>query len=214
MIEYRASKISENIPSANDWRSARPITLVDARNGGSIDRPCEARILWNELGLFVRFECRDNHIWGTYKNDDDPIYTEEVVEIFVAKGDETPKEYFEFQFSPNGVKFDAKIQNPTGNRRDDGFRVDVGWNCEGLDFDQELETNEANQSYKSGKWITNVKIPAKLLGGLSDGDFVRANLFRIDGWPKQESFQSWVPTECDPADFHVPEKFGRITLAS
>lgn len=211
-MNYIVKKIVGESPSADDWAIAGPIELVDSASGEFVANKCTAKMLWGSEGLFVQFNCRDEHIWGTYENDDDPIYNEEVVEIFIAKGAETPKEYFEFQFSPRGVKFDAKIKNPTGDRKGDGFNVNVEWNCEGLELHQEFDIEESNSEVKSGKWKTTVMIPARTFGKINRGDKFRANLFRIDGWPSQNSFQSWMPTMKDPADFHVPDKFAEIEL--
>lgn len=211
-MDYRVLRFKGDSPTEHDWLESDPVRLVDATNGGEIEDFCEARILWNDKNLFVRFDCIDRHIWGTHTQDDDPIYNEEVVELFIAKGESTPKEYFEFQFSPNGVKFDAKISNPTGDRNDDGFVVDKSWDCENLEFSQRFEIDQANENFKSGRWVTYVQIPAEMFGGAKEGDTFRANLFRIDGWPEQESFQSWMPTMKSPADFHVPSVFGKLSL--
>jgi len=38
------------------------------------------------------------------------------------------------------------------------------------------------------------------------------NLYRVDGYPKQNGYQALFPTFCNPADFHVPTKFGIMWL--
>lgn len=199
----------------DNWSDIEPIELVDSTNGSEIkEGKAQAKMMWSEKGLYIYYDVFDNHIWGSYKENDDPIYNEEVVEIFVGEGKETPKIYFEFQFSPKGVKFDAKIANPTGNRTDSGFIVDIGWDCKHLEYAQRVIKDEEREGYDRGRWITEVFIPWQDLGfEVKTGDYLRANLFRIDGYPKQNSFQSWVPTMEDPANFHVPDKFGLLELA-
>ena len=197
------------------WEKTEGLILRDAMNGGEIkENQAKVKTLWSDEGLFVLWVADDEHIWGTYRKDDEPIYNEEVVEIFIAAGAKVPKKYFEFQFSPHGVKFDAKISNPTGSRHDEGFRVDVGWSCNGLKFAQKIDAKRKTQDFQVGRWITEAFIPWRSIGakGVGAGSILRANLFRIDGYPKQESFQAWIPTLKDPPDFHMPEKFGYIKL--
>jgi len=218
------------------WRKIKEIVFRDAVTGKTIEKnQAKAKMLWSDEGLFLLWIVEDGHIWGTYRKDDDPIYKEEVVEIFIGAGKDVPKDYFEFQFSPLGVKFDAKISNPTGSRHDKEFEVDVGWNCEGLKFVQKTisrrhpelppATPERSDGGRgdsgsihtesillAGRWITEAFIPWQSIGvkSVKSGDIFRANLFRIDGYPKQNSFQAWQPTFQDPPNFHVPEKFGYI----
>lgn len=226
------------------WKKAEEVILRDAVTGEEIKKyQAHAKMLWSDKGLFVLWQVDDEHIWGTYKKDDDPIYNEEVVEIFIGVGKIDAKKYFEFQFSPLGVKFDAKITNPTGNRHDKEFKVDIEWDCRGLKhvcvISSEVERSQnksapllrqgyggltgspstfakatVDKSARSGKWTTEAFIPWQSIGvkKAKSGDVFRANLFRIDGYPKQNSFQSWQPTLENPANFHVPKKFGYIIL--
>jgi len=207
------------------WQKAQEVVFSDTVTGNSISKnQAKAKMMWSDEGLFILWQVEDEHIWGTFENDDDPIYDEEVVEIFIAKGENIPNNYFEFQFSPLGVKFDAKIKNPTGDRHDSGFNVDIGWNCESLKFiqhcypERRLAKGETSRKTTSrpfpGTWVTEAFIPWKSLNveNAKKGDIFRANLFRIDGYPKQNSFQAWQPTLLDPPNFHVPSKFGFLEL--
>lgn len=194
----------------NVWKSAPKAELVDSIDGKKMRTKASVKTCWSKKGLYFLFEVYDEHIWGTYKNDDDPIYNEEAVEMFLAP--KNLQEYFEIQFSPRGVKYDAKVLNPTGSRHDKSFSVDVLWNCAGLEFAQRLEIQKDFGRYKAGKWFTEIFIPFKSIGNFEPPKSIRANFFRIDGYPKQNSFQSWSPTFKDPPDFHIPEKFGIIWL--
>src|SRR5262245_3506997 len=76
------------------------------------------RICYDQDALYVRFDCQDRDIWGTYMRRDASIYDEEVVEVFIAPGSAAPARYYEFEVSPNGVLLDALIDNPTSRRAD------------------------------------------------------------------------------------------------
>ena len=63
------------------------------------------RLAWDERALHVRFDCADRDAWGTYRERDDPLYEEEVVEVFLAPGEADPRRYVELEVSPAGVLF-------------------------------------------------------------------------------------------------------------
>lgn len=196
------------------WHDIKANLLVDTISAKPIEKKAKFKLLWSEKGFFIFFEVRDDHIWGTMKNDDDPIYEEEVVECFLGKGSRVPTEYYEFQFSPNKIKFDAKIRNPTGNRYDLGFKTEVSWDAPNLRFCQDIKLADLhNKKYKPGIWFTEVFIPWSDLGwNIGEGSEIRGNFFRIDGYPKQSSFQAWQPTFEDPPNFHIPKRFGLLKL--
>lgn len=198
---------------SNNWESASWLELKDVTSGAIVGKKAKAKILWSEQYLYVLFDVEDDHIWGTYRNNDDPICDEEVVEVFIAFGDQVPQSYLELQFSPNGVKFDAKVENPTGSRHDKGFEVDKSWDSN-LIFKQQINAKEDYGTYKAGRWLTQVKIPSVEIGAdeLKSGDKLRGNLFRIDGYPKQNSFQTLEPNKESIPNFHTPKKFATFEL--
>lgn len=197
----------------NAWDIPSWLELKDVTSGNTVEKKAKAKLLWSEHFLYVLFDVDDDHIWGTYQNDDDPIYNEEVVEVFIANGDQIPQNYLEIQFSPNGVKFDAKVKNPTGSRHDSGFDFDVSWNSN-LTFRQKINVQEDHGQYKSGRWCTQIKIPSVEFGAseLKMGDRLKGNLFRIDGFPKQNSFQALVPNMEPIPNFHTPKIFATFEL--
>lgn len=195
------------------WDKTLAYELKDVTNGMNIVKKAKAKMLWSEEHLYVLFDVEDDHIWGTYQNNDDPIYEEEAVEVFIAYGEAIPKEYLELQFSPRGVKFDGKISNPTGSRHDSSFKVDVSWDSN-LSFKQKITSTGDFGKYQTGRWVTQVKIPLSELGvsGLKAGDRLRGNLFRIDGYPEQNSFQALAVNNETPPNFHTPSHFAIFEL--
>jgi hypothetical protein len=215
----KIKKIDDFSVSSGNFREAlagvEELILRDTVSGLPIEKnQAKAKLAWSQKGLYLYFDVEDEHIWGTRTEDDDSIFEEEVVEMFVAKGDDVPKRYFEFQFSPKGVKFDAKIYNPTGNRQTGQFDVDIPWNAEGLKFRQVVSPDSKEMVFP-GKWETIIFLPWSDIEAqpAKTGDKFRLNLFRIDGYPVQNSFQALLPTMKNPADFHVPEKFAHVELA-
>lgn len=180
-----------------------PFTLADG--SGPAGQQTVARVCYDSQTLYARFDCDDRDIWGTYTRRDEPIYDEEVVELFLSPGEADPVRYFEFEVSPNGVLLDAAVYNPTGQRAE--LEVDFSWNCPGLRW-------QAVRDDAAGHWWALLAIPWAAVGASDKLPVVwRANFYRIerprDAGPE---FSCWSPTMTDPADFHKPAYFGLLKL--
>ena len=127
-----APRAPENWPGSADlaawsWDFAATLPpLILADGSGPALQQTETRICYSSEALYVRFDCTDNDIWGTFTQRDDAIYDEEVVEVFIGAGDATPVDYYEFEISPNGVLLDLTVHNPSGERAD--MTTDFAWN--------------------------------------------------------------------------------------
>jgi hypothetical protein len=164
-----------------------------------------ARVCYDDHALYIRFDCQDRDIWANYTRRDDPIYDEEVVEIFIAPGSAAPARYYEFEVSPNGVLLDALIDNPTSRRAD--LRVDFAWDCADLRWHAERDDS-------AGRWWAALAIPWISIGPPGAPSAIwRANFYRIER-PRDAApeFSCWSPTHTEPADFHKPAYFGTLYL--
>lgn len=180
--------------------------LVRAEDGGAARWPTRVRLSWLAERLIVRFECEDDDAWGELSARDAPLWTEEVVEIFVAPGGATPRRYFEIELSPRGVVFDAAVDCPRGDRRE--LVADAAWDCPGLE-------TKVEPTGRAAGWRASISLPWSSLGPPTPPASWRLNLYRIErprdgGAPE---FSAWSPTFVTPADFHRPERFGHLELA-
>lgn len=151
--------------------------------------------------LCVRFDGRDDGVVATYTQRDDPLWKEDVFEVFLAPDLEAPTVYYEFEVNPLGALFDARIESPKKSR--EGMRVATEWDCPG--FEARVTRRDAT------RWSASLRIPLdSVLGGTASGVW-RANFYRIDRGSPDE-FSAWVPTLADPPDFHVPDRFGLLDL--
>lgn len=109
------------------WKNIEGVRLVDNISGQNPRLKTTVKACWTEDYLHFLFECEDDHIIATYDKRDDPIYYEDVVEIFI---DESGKgiHYKEFEVSPRNVVFDALIEN----RKNQNLIVKEDWDAEGL----------------------------------------------------------------------------------
>lgn len=183
-----------------------PLTLADG-NGPALHET-QVRLVADSDALYVRFDCTDDDIWATYTRRDDPIYEEEVVEVFLAPGDDVPRRYVEIEVNPDGVLFDAVVDNPPG--RPEAIGVDRSWSCPGI-----APTAERDDAARH--WAVTLALPwqpiASAVGGDVSASVWRANFYRIER-PRDGSaeFSCWSPTLTEPANFHHPDRFGTLVI--
>ena len=173
--------------------------LVRATDGAPPRLATRVALLDDGARLRVRYECDDPEPWATQVEPDGDLWTEEVVELFVAPGRATPERYYEIELNPLGAVFDAVVDSPFGDRRQ--LRVDRSWSCAGL----ETEVVVASRS-----WTAELALPwSSIGGGPGSGADFRINCFRIERRPGPEAeLTAWSPTGISPADFHRPARFG------
>lgn len=193
------------------WRSpaeTEPVRLRRSVDGGAPRLSTTVALSYDAEYLSILFSAADDHVVATYSAYGDPLYEEDVVEVFVAP--EHPGEYFEVEVSPIGTMFDARIVSPHGTRHT--MRVDRGWNAGAIVAVRKL--------VEPGGAITIdtlLRIPFRALETTTpaDGDVWRANFFRIDRHPDRgDEYTAWRPTLRNPPDFHVPAAFGVIKFQS
>jgi hypothetical protein len=196
------------------WQGIAPLSALLLANGsGAPAQQTEVRLCWDDACLYVAFSCKDTDIRATFEHRDDPLYDEEVVELFLCPTGDL-RHYFEIEVSPRNVVFDAKVFNPEGDRRT--MLVDATWNAPGLRTAVRVSGTLNDRSAPDVGWIAEIAVPFAdlgLAGAPAPGTLWRANLYRIErGEP--EEFTAWAPTYREPADFHVPAAFGEIVFVA
>jgi hypothetical protein len=174
------------------WSKAARLYLSENSTGQRPKWGTEVRIGWEESALLVLFLCQDPNPWATLTGRDQPLWEEEVVEVFLDPfGDRTC--YFEFEVNPlNAVVFIRRTRS--------GLRKQFDWHCDGL------ITATGRLSYG---WIAAMQIPFSALGDCQPSGTWRVNFCRIERPENQpRELSSWSPTH--GATFHVPERFGLL----
>lgn len=174
--------------------------LRDAVDGGAPRLATEVSLHDDGERLTVVVVAVDPNPWATLCERDADLWTEEVVEVFLAPGEEAPRRYFEIELNPLGAEFDAVVESPHGDRRE--MSVDRGWRCAGL-------TTRAAIDRERGLWRAELAIPWRAVGPGAIPERWRLNVYRIDRPPGGAAeFSAWSPTGARPADFHRPARFG------
>jgi hypothetical protein len=168
--------------------------LREVVTGAEPQQRTEVRVTWAGEELRIAFEAEDREPWATLTARDAPLYTEEVVEVFLDPVGDLAA-YFEIEVNPLGAVLDLLIRR---TRR--GLLKDIRWQCEGL---------RARAAKTESGWMAELAIPSASIAPEPPmpGSRWRANFCRIDrprGKPRELS--AWSPTGV--ALFHVPERFG------
>lgn len=189
--------------ASSSWQKADWITMPKRK--GTSTYQTRAKLMYSETGIYGVFDCSDQKITATLKEDFADLYKEDVIEVFFWTDESTPL-YFEYELSPLNYELPILVPNFGGNF--------FGWRP--WHYDEARKTRHATQIIK-GKdgnvtgWIGEFFIPYALLKPLQNvppksGTTWRANLYRID-YDEAYSSWTWQPVQ---TNFHDFERFGTI----
>jgi hypothetical protein len=186
------------------WRNATEVTLVGSMNGEKPRLRTTARLLYDDKNLYVAFDAEDPDVWGTLMNRDDPIYGQEVVEIFLDANADM-KTYNELEVSPNNTIFDAYFP-----ARRQG--MDLTWDSK-MRTGVKIRGTLNDPSDVDQGWSVEMAIPFATLAEVprlpQPGDTWRFNLYRLD-LPdrRRQEGQAFSPVRIP--DFHNLPRFGKL----
>jgi hypothetical protein len=211
--QYICRKISDRIKPdgvlcESVWKDIETIVLV--RNDGERLDPAystQAQICRDDENLYIRFLCKDPHIWATMKGRNEPLWEEEVVEVFIDP-DGDGRNYIELEVNPLNNILALLIP---------GVGAVGNWK-ENADF--ELSGLKTYVSQDGQGWLANIIIPFRNFKPWASvppkgRDIWHLNLYRVERPVKQRPQDciliAWSPTLRDT--FHVPQSFGEVVFA-
>ncbi len=183
-----------------DLRDCESAALSDTVSGGDVREPTTFRACWSPEYVYFEVRCMDHYAVSRFTERDEPLYEQDVVELFIECGEERDGPYVELEVSPNNVVFDAKVWND-GNG---GIRaIDAAWNMEGLLT--EVEEGDSARIYR-------MAIPTSYMAKKpAPGVAWRLNVYRIDeDEAGVREFQAWSPTGA--INFHLQSRFGELVF--
>lgn len=186
------------------WREAESIAW------GPEPYPTTFQALWTGDALYVRFVAVDDDPWSTMTERDDPLWDEEVVEIFLDL-DRSGTHYAEVEISPANVVCDVRMVRPSPDKE-----MDLSWDLEGLQTRVHLGEVDGRAA-----WVATARMPWSGFRSLPsatgrslppvDGDRWRFNVFRIKrpGGAAEPTRDVIFAAWSDPGEpsFHVPAAF-------
>jgi hypothetical protein len=189
-----------------EWNRAEPVQINRYWSGepAPASRHAEARILWSDKALHVRYVC---HQAEPLIVSDKPqtekktmgLWDRDVCEIFIAPDPSVVERYFEFEAAPTGEWLDVAIH----------------WTPEKRESDWAFNSHMTTTA-KIGKdhltiamripWNHWIHQPQK-------GERWRVNLFRCVGKDPNRGYLAWQPTKMPKPGFHLPHVFGWLVFA-
>ncbi|MBA3569395.1 MAG: carbohydrate-binding family 9-like protein [Pyrinomonadaceae bacterium] len=202
---YTATDLSAAELDHADWDrvKATPLTRYWSGNPAPADRHAEARILWSDGSLYIRFVCRQTEPLIISSNPQTEtktmgLWDRDVCEAFLAPNPEQPNRYLEFEVAPTGEWIDLAVNVKPGQR-------ETEW-----DFDSGMTTTAR---IGKGQIIIAMRIPwGERIHKPQRGERWRVNLFRCVGGSKDRGYLAWQPTHTEQPNFHVPEAFGWLVF--
>jgi alpha-galactosidase len=185
------------------WNKARALSLERYWSGeeAPASRRAEARLLWSDEALHVRFVCHQSEpliVSATPQKEKKTLglWDRDVCEIFLAPDASRPTHYFEFEAAPTGEWVDLAIL----------------WKPEARDTNWDFHSGMTAAARIGSNSITiAMRIPWQALGRVPQaGERWRANLFRCVGADPTRGYLTWQPTRTEKPNFHVPSAFGEI----
>ena len=194
------------------WSRTEPVKL-SAKNGGEPKQPTTVRILRDDQFIYFAYDCMDTNIWSTLKERDEPLYNEEVVEVFIDT-DGDGRGYLELEVNPLNVLWDGFILNTASKRV--GI---LAWNSFAIKWAVHLDGTLNDPSDKDKGWSVELALPLKDIYTAPNnppkaGDKWRLNLYRIDlpeGAGKPGDPAAWSPVS--GRTFHDPDRFGEVIFS-
>ncbi|NIU01480.1 MAG: hypothetical protein GWN01_11355, partial [Nitrosopumilaceae archaeon] len=149
--------IIDGVLDDDAWTISEQIILKNNRTGESIRNETiltRTKACYDDENFYVAFECYDPDILSEYTERDEPLWNQDVVEIFIDTDDEMDT-YYEIEISPQNVIFDTHIIIPT--------QIDVAdiaqFNLTGIRTAVFVEGTLNNRADTDHKWTIELAIP-------------------------------------------------------
>lgn len=198
------------------WTALESAQFFHSTDGSAADYPSSVQLKVDEHYLHVTFLCeKDIYVaQNTYFKHNEPLYNQEVFEVFIAPGTADPAQYLEVEINPNDAIWVGKIHFPSLGEKNDmkGELLDP------------LNSGILHQVTRGqSAWSGTLSIPWSLIGAEKMQQY-RINFYRIvatkapavKDWKCNTdncAFLCWNPTlsGSNPA-FHRPRRFGLLDI--
>lgn len=185
------------------WDKVPAVSLVEVTSGERPALETSFQLFRDDEAacFYLRFVGQDDEVHSSFTIHDEPIYQQDVVELFMADGD-SPISYRELQVSPYDIHFDGIISYDEDGRR----HLNMSWDVEGF---QSHSRHDRKTEQMHSIW----RLPySAFTRPPKAGESWRFNAFRIDHSASGMSLQAWQQT--GQPNFHVPDRFGFLDFTA
>ena len=188
-----------------EWDKGLPVKIDRYWSGAPAPakRHAEARILWSDKALHLRFDCHQAEPLVKSSNPQTKqktlgLWGRDVCEIFIAPDPNSLERYFEFEAAPTGEWLDVAIH----------------WTPERRESDWKFQSHMTTSAHLESSRVTiGMRIPWNpVIHKPQKGDRWRVNLFRCVGKDPDRGYLAWQPTRTPEPNFHVPQVFGSLVF--
>ena len=191
-------------PQSPFWREA-PCIIADRDTSGNPLPSHRTTVLsrWTEHNLYFLFVCpyRQLYLKPNPRTDveTNELWNWDVAEVFIGSDFENIRRYREFEVSPQGEWVDLDIDRSLPHPEE-------GWIWQS----NMLAAARVDASRRT--WYAYMRIPYASIDArpAGAGNKLRVNFFRCEGQGDSRIYLTWQPTMS--TSFHVPERFGVLTL--
>jgi hypothetical protein len=169
------------------------------------------KLVWDDNRLYIASLCEDRHITVKHQKHDEPVASDDCLEIMFAPSAARPAFYFNVEWNVIGGYVDG--HRPNGP---DAPRIE--WNAEGLELVGSFVGTLNDDADVDEYWAVEVAIPWRNFESHlvtyppQVGDEFRANFNRHGGETNQQ-YSQWSEADTPVPAFHVPHRFGLLRLS-
>jgi hypothetical protein len=203
--------------SNKKWSKPIDAFLKSAKNGETSKHKTDINLKYDSKYLHIEFTCfNDPYLaQNNLTKNNDPLYNQEVFELFISPGANDPTKYLEIEINPNNAIWVGKMSNPSLGKKMQTIETMVAFEETGII----KEVKKIN----ADSWKGKLSIPWNLIGESPD-KLYRLNFYRIIAREKptkadwicndlNSDFLCWSPTMSGSfSAFHRPKKFGLMQL--
>ncbi|MFC1509164.1 carbohydrate-binding family 9-like protein [Candidatus Omnitrophota bacterium] len=193
------------------WAQAEERVMTDAYTGGETPLKSTFRMLWDDSFLYVGVYFEDNDAWATYTGEDDPLWEEEVLELFID-ADCDGSTYYEHEINPLNVKVDLFLHR--NRTKVDSWK---DWDFKHIKSAVYVEGDGKNAGTNDSFWSIEVAVPFEDLYEMpnvppEDGDRWRMNVYRIERDNPVDKNEVFLAAFSPPfsGHFHATWMFGNV----
>jgi len=202
---FTATDLTVTNLNSTEWDRAQPVPIDRfwSGNPAPAGRRAEARILWSNKALHIRFVCNQAEplivsAKPQLSRKTMGLWDRDVCEIFIAPDENVVERYLEFEAAPTGEWLDVAIHWTPQKRESD-------WEFHsGMTTGAHIEKDRVTIAMRI-PWNHWIHEPQK-------GERWRVNLFRCVGSGDTRGYLAWQPTRTSQPNFHVPQVFGWLVF--
>lgn len=210
---YTSEKIKiDGILAEEVWAKIKPILISYRLESGKqptqVTYRTEVRTCWDKKNIYLSFVCEDEDVWATKTQKDEPLFNENVCELFLDPLGQG-KDYIEIEVNPLNTILDLVTPRPEVAQY---WTRWAKWDMKGLKTAVQINGTINNRQDKDSSWIVEMALPFKSIPHFKEypqfGDIWRVNFCRVASsvFLDQQEICSWV--SLSKLDFNLPLEYG------